>query len=125
MLLGMTNLDRARSREELAVELGLLRLIESGVPLLYGMNVAVRVQSRWREVDFIVIYRGRAFGVEVDGPHHARRGRYAADHSKHVLLEDRGLCFVRRIAVEETTNIEEVDIFLKGCLDRLGWWAAA
>ncbi len=116
--------DGSRSEAEAAVLAGLRRIAErqrigwiANGPFMPG------VARRAYEVDIIVCVRGRCFGIEVDGPHHAKRGRYVADRSRDMLLEDAGLLFVRRIAVEDTRDPAVVDLFLDGCLSRIAWAA--
>lgn len=70
--------------------------------------------------DFVVTYRGRAVAVEVDGPHHARPKRYAADKSKDLVLESCGLVAVLRITPEEVENPELLESFLDAVMEKLG-----
>lgn len=114
-----------RSEAERAVLAGLTRLTSSVTGLSWAANAYLHVHGHHRELDVLVTYRGRVFGIEVDGPHHARQGRYVADRSRDLLFEDCGLLFVRRIAVEDTNAPDSVDAFLSACLDRLRWWSAA
>ena len=67
--------------------------------------------------DLLVVYRGRAAGVEVDGPHH--HGRFAADLSRDAILVAHGLAFVDRIVVEDTTEPRSVEHFCRRVLARL------
>ena len=67
--------------------------------------------------DFVITYKNRAAGIEVDGPRHYRRA--AADLSRSRDLEDAGLLFVERIVVEDTSNPTELDIFVEKLLDRM------
>jgi very-short-patch-repair endonuclease len=72
--------------------------------LSYVPNALLRVARRTRELDVLVNFRGRSCGWEIDGPHHTRPVRYAADLSRTLLMEDAGLMFVRRIVVDETND---------------------
>lgn len=114
--------DEGRSAAERAVLAGLARLASTASGLSWVANPHLNVCGCRRELDVLVTYRGRVFGIEVDGPHHARTGRYVADRSKDLLFEDGGLLFVRRIAVEDTNAPRDVDAFLLNCLSRLTWW---
>ena len=67
--------------------------------------------------DLLVVHRGRAAGVEVDGPHH--RGRLAADVSRDAILVAHGLAFVDRIVVEDTSDPAAVEYFCRRVLARL------
>ncbi len=117
--------DEGRSQAERDVLASLAALSERVSGLCWIGNAYVNVRGHRRELDVLVLYRGRAFGIEVDGPHHSRHGRYAADRSKDALLEDGGLLFVRRIAVEDTRSADDVLLFLTACFDRLRWWGTA
>ena len=117
--------DDGRSAAERAVLAGLARLAATTTGLSWAANTYLHVHGQRRELDVQVNYRGRVFGIEVDGPHHARQGRYVADRSRDLLFEDCGLLFVRRIAVEDTNMPDSVDTFLTACLDRLRWWGNA
>lgn len=77
---------------------------------------AFKVAGRVFWPDFVVVHRGRAAGIEVDGPHH--HGRAAADHSRDSQLVDAGLLFVERIVVEDTTDPAELDKFVETFLSR-------
>ena len=117
--------DDGRSQAERAVLAGLTRLAATAPGLSWAANAYMHVHGQRRELDVLVTYRGKVFGIEVDGPHHARQGRYVADRSRDLLFEDCGLLFVRRIAVEDTNAPDGVDAFLAACLDRLRWWGNA
>lgn len=117
--------ERGRSDAERALFAALTKLAAQDDGLAWAGNVQVDVLGCAREVDALVMYRGRVFGIEVDGPHHARRGRYVADRSRDLLFEDAGLLFVRRIAVEDTNDPQEVERFVLRCLTRLDWWRGA
>lgn len=124
----MTNLalfsppDDGRSDAERAVLAGLTRLAADAPGLSWAANAYLNVHGHRRELDVLVTYRGRVFGIEVDGHHHALPGRYVADRSRDLLFEDCGLLFVRRIAADDTNAPDRVDAFLRVCLDRLRWW---
>ncbi|MDP9435318.1 MAG: hypothetical protein M3P93_09060 [Actinomycetota bacterium] len=117
--------DEGRSDAERALLAGLARLASVLPGLAYVANAYVNLRGHRRELDALVVYRGRAFGIEVDGRHHAKPGRYAADRSRDLLLENGGLLFVRRIVVEDTNRPEDVDAFLHSCVERLRWWGSA
>lgn len=74
-------------------------------------------QRRHFTADLLVVHRGRAAGVEVDGPHH--RGRLAADVSRDAILVAHGLAFVDRIVVEDTSDPAAVEHFCRRVLARL------
>lgn len=67
--------------------------------------------------DLLVVHRGCAAGVEVDGPHH--RGRLAADVSRDAILVAHGLAFVDRIVVEDTSAPAAVEHFCHRVLARM------
>ena len=67
--------------------------------------------------DLLVVHRGRAAAVEIDGPHH--RGRLAADVSRDAILVAHGLAFVDRIVVEDTSDPGTVEHFCRRVLARL------
>lgn len=69
--------------------------------------------------DFLITYGGRAGVIEVDGPHHRREGRRAADVSRDHLLENAGVRRVARIVVEDVTQKYEVEKFIRDFLKRL------
>ncbi len=116
---------RGQSDAERAVLAGLDRLAAATPGLSFVANAFVHVGGARRELDVLIMYRGRTFGIEVDGPHHARQGRYVADASRTLLFEDCGLLFVRRIAEQDTNTPGMVDTFLRACVDRLRWWGSA
>ncbi|ADB76076.1 hypothetical protein [Geodermatophilus obscurus] len=70
-------------------------------------------------LDFLLTYGGRAGVIEVDGPHHRREGRRAADASRDHLLELAGIRKVGRIVVEDVTKKHEVERFVRDFLKRL------
>ncbi len=113
------------SEPERAVLAALASLAERMPGLGYVPNVIFHASGHRRELDVLVTYRGRAFVVETDGPHHARAGRYVADRSKDALIENAGVLFVRRIAVEDTRNPQEVEVLLRQCITRLSWLGGA
>ncbi|MFI6029574.1 hypothetical protein [Amycolatopsis magusensis] len=81
-------------------------------------NPALVVRSSTWEPDLVIVYRGKAGVVEVDGHHH--RGRRAADLSRDRLLRHSGFTEVDRLAVEDTESDEELDVFVERFLLRLG-----
>lgn len=115
-------LDRLRVLDggEAAVYRALKRRQEAMDPdrtigIIPGSGFRSRVQTFFP--DFVVTFRGRAAGIEVDGPHHSKR--YAADVSRDRLLQDAGLSFVDRIVVEDTNDEKQVDGFVEHFLRRL------
>jgi hypothetical protein len=80
-------------------------------------NCCAKTRERVLEPDFLVTYRGKVAGIEVDGPHHT--GRAAADGSRDAKLRDGGVGFVERIVVEDTTNRDELDKFVQRFIRRL------
>jgi hypothetical protein len=99
------------------------RVVAAELPEFHRLAVipqaAVVTVGRRRHfiVDLVVVHRGRAAGVEVDGPHH--RGRLAADVSRDAILVAHGLAFVDRIVVEETRDPAAVQHFCRRVLARL------
>ena len=81
-------------------------------------NPALVVRTSTWEPDLLIMYRGKAGAVEVDGHHH--RGRRAADLSRDRLLRHSGFAEVDRLAVEDTEPDEELDVFVDRFLLRLG-----
>jgi hypothetical protein len=81
-------------------------------------NCGARVQHRTIEPDFLVIYRGRCAGIEVDGASHSRK--WASDRSREYSLEDSGLAFVRRIDAADTSKPQELQAFIDSVLRKLG-----
>jgi very-short-patch-repair endonuclease len=55
--------------------------------------------------------------IEVDGPGH--RGKWANDRSRDQLLEDAGIAYVLRIAVEDTENPMALNALIDRLLGRL------
>jgi hypothetical protein len=113
---------RFRSAQEVAVYDALKRAQERLPPestILIAPNAGSRIRDRNLEVDFIVAYRGRVGAIEVDGPHHGRPGRRAADKSKDDLLRDAGVAFIERIPVEDTRDTKELDLLVQRFLNRL------
>jgi hypothetical protein len=109
-----------RSDEELVVYEALL-LVQSALPktesILIVPNCEARARGRTVEPDFLVTYRGRVGGLEVDGPYH--RGRAAADSSRDQLLLDSGVVVVNRVVVEDAANPKELRVALEHFLARL------
>jgi hypothetical protein len=91
------------------------RPAESTLGIVPGSGFRALGRTFWP--DFLITHRGRAAGVEVDGPHHY--GRAAADRSRDRQLEDAGLLFVDRLVVEDTTDAKTLDQFVEGVLARL------
>jgi very-short-patch-repair endonuclease len=65
-----------------------------------------------------VTYKGRAVVIEVEGPSHS--GRRVADKLREKHLEEAGIVYVDRIAVEDTSSHEELDLAVSRFLTRLG-----
>lgn len=80
-------------------------------------NASVRIPGHTWEPDFVVLYRGRAGVIEVDGGSH--RKKYAADKSRDKLLEDAGITRVERIDVGDAENPHECQSFVDSFLRRL------
>lgn len=78
---------------------------------------AIRTVGRTFFPDFVVTFKGRVAGIEVDGPTH--RGRAASDQSRDRLLQDAGLCMVERIFAEESSSRTEIDAFVDRFIKRL------
>lgn len=106
---GEASMYRALKRRQLAMD------PDRTIGIIPGSGFRSRVQTFFP--DFVVTFRGRAAGIEVDGPHHSKR--YAADVSRDRLLQDAGLSFVDRIVVEDTNDEREVDDFVERFLRRL------
>jgi len=85
--------------------------------ILIAPNAGVFVAGRTFEMDFIVTYRGRVGGIEVDGSSHVRR--YAADQSRHRMLRDAGLQLIEHIVAQDTNDPAELDSFLRQFILRL------
>src|SRR5262249_42440218 len=84
-----------RGRAELSLYQALKRAQAAAAPgdeFLIVPNGAVRVPDRTREVDFLVVYKGRCGAIEVDGSSHYRK--WSSDRSKDQALEDSGVAFV-------------------------------
>lgn len=81
-------------------------------------NPGARVAHRTVEPDFVITYRGRCAGVEVDGASHSRK--WASDRSREYSLEDSGFAFVRRIDAADTENPQELRTFVDSVLRKLG-----
>jgi hypothetical protein len=80
-------------------------------------NAAVRLPGRTLEADFIVLHRGRAGVMEVDGTTH--RGRYASDASRDKLFLDAGIHFVEHVCVEDVNDAADADLAVDGFLRRM------
>ncbi|MBC9822828.1 DUF559 domain-containing protein [Terrabacter sp. MAHUQ-38] len=70
------------------------------------------------EPDFVVIYKGVAGVIEVDGQHH--RGKASEDASRDRILKHCGVVEVDRLDVADVDNAEELARFVKAFLYRLG-----
>jgi len=57
-----------------------------------------RIAQRTWEPDFLVVYKGRAGILEIDGPHH--NARRALDVTREHLMHDSGIAYVDRVPVE-------------------------
>ena len=80
-------------------------------------NPGARIHHRTVEPDFLVVYRGRCAGIEVDGASHTCK--WASDRSREYNLEDSGLAFVRRIDAGDIRKPREVDAFIESVLRKL------
>ncbi|MGY5884668.1 DUF559 domain-containing protein [Modestobacter lacusdianchii] len=81
-------------------------------------NSGVRVPTRTWEPDFVVVYKGRAGIIEVDGSSHTKK--YASDRSRDYKLEEAGFHTIRRIDVADAENPDEAEAFIESFLARLG-----
>lgn len=88
---------------------------EATIGILPGAALVTPERTFWP--DFVVTYRGRAGGIEVDGPHH--HGRAAADRSRENFLTDAGLAWMDRITVEDAVQPVELSAFVERFLTRL------
>lgn len=88
---------------------------EMTIGIMPGGAIVTSAAKFWP--DFVVTYRGRAGGIEVDGPHH--HGRAAADRSRENLLTDAGLVWGDRITVEDVARPAELSAFVERFLTRL------
>lgn len=105
--------------EELAVYRQFLTL-QATLPLRRSLMVvrgAVRVPGHTFHPDLLVIHRGRAGAVEVDGSSHY--GRAAADRSRDRLLEDAGIYYVDHLDAEAASDPGECALFVERFVDRL------
>ena len=110
------NFDRP---EELALYRQFLAL-QAGMPARRSLLVAravVRVPGRTLKPDLVVIHRGRAGVVEVDGATH--HGRAAADRSRDRLLEDAGIFYVDHLDAESASDSAEATLFVERFVERL------
>lgn len=80
-------------------------------------NARAKVSGCVREPDFLIVYKGRAGVIEVDGPNH--RARAAADQSRDRLFEDHGVARVDRIVAEDTEDSDALDALVGRFLDKL------
>jgi hypothetical protein len=112
-----------RSDAELRVYRALKRIQEKAAKASSGDSLTIiplpacRVPGRSWEPDFIVIFRGRALAIEVDGPHHA--GQRAKDIGRDNVLRGAGLGDVRRIDVRDTSDDAHLDEELSVMLRQL------
>ncbi len=80
-------------------------------------NCAVRVAGATWEPDFVLVYKGRAVAIEVDGGSH--RKKWASDRSRDDRLTDGGFQRVCRIDVADTESALDLDAFVETVLARL------
>ncbi len=109
-----------RDPAEMALYRSLKRAQESAEPgdeLLIVPNPAIRLKGRSREVDFLVIHRGRCAAIEVDGASH--RGKWSSDRSKDQAFERSGVAFVWRIDAADASDPQEADTLVRQFLVRL------
>lgn len=76
-----------------------------------------RVLNKTFEPDMLITYKGRAGIIEIDGPKH--RGRASDDRSRDRLFTNAGVLFVERLGVEDISNAEELNTFLRIFIERL------
>jgi hypothetical protein len=106
--------------EEIAVYRALAHLqaeLPRGQSVLISGNPFVRVPGHTLKTDLLVVHRGRAGVIEIDGASHY--GRLCADRSRDRLLEDAGIAYVDRLSAEEASNRRETEVFVRRFLARL------
>jgi very-short-patch-repair endonuclease len=96
---------------------GLKRAWADPGPFSVVPNTLIALPGHTWEVDFLIGYRGRVGVIEVDGPTHRRK--WASDRSRDRLLEDAGIAYIDRIAVEDTDDEAQVDQFVGRFVRRL------
>lgn len=77
---------------------------------------AVRIPAHTWEPDFLVIYKGRAGIIEVDGRTHVKK--WSSDRSRDRLFEDAGVAYVDHIDAADTEG-PGVDQFVERFLRKL------
>lgn len=85
------------------------------IGIMPGSGYRAKGHTFWP--DFVIAYKGKTAGIEVDGPHH--RGRASDDHGRDRQLVCCGLQFIERISVEDTNNPHEVEEFITRFVGRL------
>jgi hypothetical protein len=110
-----------RSREELRVYRAFKRArarLPADDTIAIAPNPALVVPNmNPTEPDLLIMYRGRAGIVQVDGPHH--RGRYANEATRRRIYVHSGIAEVDHLPVEDTVNDDELDEFVARFLKRL------
>jgi hypothetical protein len=110
-----------RSVEELKVYRAFKRMrdrLPADDTLAIAPNPALVVPNiNTSEPDLLILYRGRAGIVQVDGPQH--RGRYANDDSRRRVYLHSGIAEVDHLPVEDTASDAELDEFVARFLKRL------
>ncbi len=72
-----------------------------------------------REPDFLITINKRVGVIEVDGPHHAKSGRYGADVSRDHHYREAGIALVDRLVVDDTRDQSEIETFVASFLRHL------
>ena len=112
---------RFRSAAELAVYRA-LRAEQDKRPQTENLTIlplpSARVVGNRFEPDFVIIFRGAAGIIEVDGPHH--RGKAAGDRSRDRIFRHCGIVEVDRIDVADGPDPVELERFVAAFLYRLG-----
>ena len=110
-----------RSRAEIAVYRALKRA-QGKRPQAENVTVlalpSARINGNTLEPDFVVLYRGRAGIIEVDGPHHI--GKRASDTSRDRIFRYCGVKEVDHFDVADVDDEAELDKLIEGFLWRLG-----
>ena len=103
-----------------------LKRCQSSLPAQRTFTIApgpsVKVAGHVWEVDFLIVYKGKAGVIEVDGATHHRK--YASDRSRDKKLEDCGVLYVDRIDVQDTHS-PEVEAFVERFINKLGSLSAS
>lgn len=106
---------------ELQVYRALKQIQEQDLPPHDTLSIwplpAGRLPGRTWEPDMLVIFKGRAGLLEIDGPDHNRRR--ALDLSRDHLFQDAGVALIDRVPVEALNNPTELIGALRRFLRRL------